>query len=168
MTLNENQPEPTDLLCAGSLGRRISVLARLLEQVLRRRIARHGVVPGQFAQLLALYDEQPLSRRELCRRVCVEQSTMARTLARMERDGLVAYSADPAFARPRHVVLTPYALALRDELLSVADEVNEVAVDGLRPQERLAFAEAIEQLISNLRSRGHLPAGMGGTTQEER
>ncbi|HEY8111643.1 MAG TPA: helix-turn-helix domain-containing protein [Actinomycetes bacterium] len=46
------------------------------------RIAPHGVVPGQFAQLLALYEEDDLTQRELCDRIRIEQATMANTLQR--------------------------------------------------------------------------------------
>ena len=40
------------------------------------------MVPGQFAQLLALYEEEPLTQRELSDRVQIEQPTMAYTLKR--------------------------------------------------------------------------------------
>ncbi|HZD13628.1 MAG TPA: hypothetical protein VE196_00520, partial [Pseudonocardiaceae bacterium] len=50
----------------GSLGYQINHLGRLLAQALHRRIAPMGVVPGQFAQMLALFEQDGLSQRELC------------------------------------------------------------------------------------------------------
>ena len=52
---------PATLPRQSSLGYQVNHLARLMAQALRERIAPFGVVPGQFAQLLALY-EQDASR----------------------------------------------------------------------------------------------------------
>jgi DNA-directed RNA polymerase specialized sigma24 family protein len=65
-----------------SLGYQVNHLARLLEHRLRDRIAPLGVLPGQFAQMLTLYEADGLTQAELCDRVQVEQPTMANTLAR--------------------------------------------------------------------------------------
>lgn len=72
-----------------SLGYQVNHLARMLAQALRERIAPLGVVPGQFAQLLVLHEQDGLTQAQLCERVRIEQPTMANTLARMERDGLI-------------------------------------------------------------------------------
>ena len=82
-----------------SLGYQINHLGRLLAQALHQRIAPMGVVPGQFAQLLALFEQDGLSQRELCERVRIEQPTMANTLHRMERDALIRREPDPADGR---------------------------------------------------------------------
>lgn len=68
-----------------SLGYQVNHLARLLAQALAAQIAPFGVVPGQFAQLLALFEQDGMTQRELCDRVRIEQPTMANTLQRMQR-----------------------------------------------------------------------------------
>lgn len=56
-------------------------------RVLRARACRfndqedYGVVPGQFPALLALYERDEQTQRELCEVASVDQSTMAKTLA---------------------------------------------------------------------------------------
>ncbi|MGO9159266.1 MAG: GNAT family N-acetyltransferase [Streptosporangiaceae bacterium] len=67
----------------------VNRLARLFEAALRQRIAAHGVVPCQFPALLALFENDGRTQRELCDTASVDQPTMAKTLARMRRDGLV-------------------------------------------------------------------------------
>jgi DNA-binding MarR family transcriptional regulator len=133
-----------------SLGYQVNHLARLLEQALRIRIDAYGVVPGQFAQLLALFDEEPLTQRELCDRVRIEQSTMAYTLQRMERDGLVERVTDPDDGRRVRISLTPRARALRSPLTSAAVEVNEAATRGMAESEVAVLLGAVERLIGNL------------------
>lgn len=82
-----------------SLGYIINQVARQFARVLQEQIAPLGVVPGQFAQLLALYEEDGVTQQDLCKKVQVEQPTMASTLARMERDGLIARRPHPTDGR---------------------------------------------------------------------
>lgn len=133
-----------------SLGYQVNHLARLLEQLLRLRIEGHGVVPGQFAQLLALYEEEPLTQRELCERVRIEQSTMAYTLQRMERGGLIERTADPDDGRRVQITLTPKARALEDTLAVAAREVNDAATSGMSEAEIATLMSGVERMIKNL------------------
>ncbi len=136
---------------ATSLGYQINYLARLLEQTLRQRINKYGVVPGQFAQLLALYEEEPLTQRELCERVRIEQPTMAYTLQRMERDGLIVRVPDSlSDRRQTHISLTPQAKELRIPLTTEAQNGNKIATRGLTQAEVYTFMSIMERIIRNL------------------
>jgi len=133
-----------------SLGYQVNLLARLFELALRRRIAPHGVVPGQFPALLSLFVEDGLTQAELGRRVSIEQPTMANTLNRMERDGLVRRVPDPADRRRVRIHLTDAARALEPQLIAAAREVNALATDGLDAGELAAFTATLERIVGNL------------------
>jgi len=133
-----------------SLGYQVNHLARLLAQALGASIAPHGVVPGQFAQLLALFEEDDLTQRELCDRVRIEQATMANTLKRMQRDGLVDCLPDPADGRRMRVKLTERARTLEADLVSAARDVNAAATQGVSDEEVAAFMRITATLIRNL------------------
>lgn len=135
-----------------SLGYQVNHLARLLERALRERIAEFGVVPGQFAQLLALYDTDRLTQSQLCMRVQIEQPTMAKTLARMERDGLINRTPDPGDRRSSLVTLTPHARDLEPALVGAAGSVNAQATAGLAKAEITQFMQIVATLIANLES----------------
>jgi DNA-binding MarR family transcriptional regulator len=137
-----------------SLGYQVNHMARLFEYLLRLRIEGHGVVPGQFAQILALYEEEPLTQRELCERVQIEQSTMAYTLQRMERAGLIERLVDPDDGRRAQITLTPRARALEGTLVSAARQVNNTAVRGMSDAEVAAFMSGMEKMIENLEAAG--------------
>ncbi|MEV0285667.1 MarR family transcriptional regulator [Kribbella sp. NPDC050820] len=143
----------TDGLFRGeSLGYQVNHLARLLAQTLAARIAPYGVVPGQFAQLLVLFEEDGLTQRELCDRVRIEQATMAKTLQRMQRDGLVRCDPDPADKRRIRVYLTDHARELQPDLVAAAQSVNALAVEGLTEAEAAGYLEVTARLIGNLES----------------
>jgi DNA-binding MarR family transcriptional regulator len=133
-----------------SLGYQVNYLARLLAQALHERIAPLGVVPGQFAQLLTLYAEDGLTQRELCDRVGIEQPTMANTLQRMERDGLIRREPDPADGRRARVLLTDRARDLEAPLVAAAQDVNALATKGLDQREVAALLHAVSRVVANL------------------
>jgi DNA-binding MarR family transcriptional regulator len=137
----------------GSLGYQVNQLGRLLAQGLGGRIAAYGVVPGQFAQLLALFEEDGLTQRELCDRVRIEQATMANTLQRMQRDGLVRVVPDPNDRRRVRVYLTDRARAIEDDLVAAARELNALATNGLTEAEIAQYLDWTKRLITNLEDR---------------
>lgn len=140
-----------------SLGYQVNYLARLLAHALRDRIEKFGVVPGQFAQLLALYEQEGQTQRELCERVCIEQPTMANTLKRMERDGLIERVADPRDARRSRVMLTDEAKRKENDLTGAAKEVNGIATKGIDEEELSAFMTTLARIIRNLEGDGGQP-----------
>lgn len=133
-----------------SLGYQVNHLARLLAKALHERIATHGVVPGQFAQLLALYEQDGRSQHELCERVRIDQSTMAHTLRRMERDGLIRRTTDPVDRRRALITLTERARGLENDLVEAAQEVNAAATRGFTDEEVAVYLGLVARLIDNL------------------
>jgi DNA-binding MarR family transcriptional regulator len=140
----------THLARQESLGYQVNHLARLFSQAIAGCLAPHGVVPGQFAQLLALFEQDGLSQRELCDRIRIEQPTMAKTLQRMQRDGLVRCVADPGDGRRIRVYLTEHARSIETELIAAVRTVNAAATHELTDAEIATYLRLTERLISNL------------------
>jgi DNA-binding MarR family transcriptional regulator len=133
-----------------SLGYQINHLARLLEAALRMRIAPHGVAPGQFAQLLALYEQDGVSQSELCRVVQIDQSTMALTLRRMERDGLVSRQPSQQDRRQMEIWLTDRARDLEATLVASAHETNALATAGVSEADLATTKRVIARMVDNM------------------
>lgn len=132
-----------------SLGYQVNLLARLMAQLLAERIAEYGVVPGQFAQLLALYEQDGQTATELCRAVQIEPGTMTKTLQRMERDGLVERRPDPRDGRAARIHLTARARELEPLLTATATGINAEVLGELRARRAGDFMSSLAQLIAN-------------------
>src|ERR1700739_1297140 len=111
-----------------SVGYQIALLSRLYERRFQDALVDLGVAPGQFAHLLMLFEQDGLTQAALCKRINVEQPTMANTLDRMERDGLVRRQPDPEDRRRATVHLTPRALEMRTAVMDRARKVAGQAV----------------------------------------
>ncbi|GAB7081326.1 MarR family winged helix-turn-helix transcriptional regulator [Megalodesulfovibrio paquesii] len=128
----------------------MNLTARRFEQTLRKRIAPHGVQPAQFGALVVLREEGPLSQTALSERLSIEQPTMANTLSRMERDGLVQRQCSEADRRVTLFRLTPKAVALLPVLEETAAAVNAEALEALNEAERTMLFAALKHLIRRL------------------
>ena len=84
--------------------------ARLFAKGMDRRLKEAGLSSGQLPLFFALGDGRALSQKALVEIVSIEQSTMAATLSRMERDGLIERTANPDDGRSALFKLTPAAL----------------------------------------------------------
>jgi DNA-binding MarR family transcriptional regulator len=128
-------------------------MARLFAKGLQQNIKPLGLAPAQFMTLLALWEEDGLTQRELVERLDVEQATMANTLTRMERDRLIERRAHPEDGRSQSIHLTPKAVSLRGPATDAARAVNGEALRGLSEEERLLFLDLTRRVIDALKER---------------
>ena len=133
-----------------SAGFLVNHMARLFANALHARIRPLGIAPAQFMTLLELWEGDGLTQRDLVYRLDVEQATMANTLGRMERDGLIVRRASPSDARSQTIHLTKKALALREPAISAAMDVNAAALADLSDDDRARFLAMMRQAIATL------------------
>ena len=80
------------------LGLAVNTLGRCIVRSLAQRTVKHGVLPGAYPVIAWLMHFQEATQTELSRLIGIEQPTMAITLRRMERDGIIERSPDPSMA----------------------------------------------------------------------
>ena len=123
-------------------------LARLFAQNLRKEIAPLGLAPAQFMTLLELWSEDGQTQKQLVERLAVEQATMANTIARMERDGLVVRKKRSDDARSRSIYLTKKAISLEGKATSAARQINQRILGVLSAQERKVLLQLMQRIVA--------------------
>ncbi len=129
-------------------------LARLFAQRLAEAIAPLGLSPGVFPALLELWEQDGRTQAELARALDIEQPTMAATLDRMERDGLIRREPDPEDGRRRRVLLTQKARALRVPATEAAGRENARATKGFSDGDAEQLLALMHRAIANLKAGG--------------
>lgn len=124
-------------------------MARLFASELQTALKPLGLAPAQFMTLLELWEENSLTQKQLVQRLDVEQATMANTLRRMERDGLIIRRANPKDGRAQFICLTVEAMQLERAAKMAAGQVNGKALHGINGLP--AFLAQIGQVIGNLK-----------------
>jgi DNA-binding MarR family transcriptional regulator len=130
-----------------SAGYLVNLLARKFARGLAARLAPLGLTIGTFPALLELWDEDGLTQKDLVMRLDIEQATMANTLARMERDGLVIRKKDASDGRAQRIWLTDRARSLRAAAVGAAGVENAVRLAGLSKAEIDQFLDLIWRMI---------------------
>lgn len=127
-------------------------MARLFALGLQERIRPLGLAPAQFMTLLELWNEENLTQKDLVQRLDVEQATIANTLNRMQRDGLIERHENPDDRRAQMIRLTPKARALREDATRAAQVQNEKALAGFSPGEREVFLAMMKRAIDAMQA----------------
>ena len=130
-----------------SAGYLTNQLARLFERGLSARIRPLGLTTGAFPALVELWEREGLTQKELVERLDIEQATMANTLARMQRDGLIARQRSKADGRVQEIRLTDLGNSLRAPAIAAAETVNDTALSGLSSDERDQFLTLVSKII---------------------
>lgn len=126
---------------------------RLLRRLADRKLRALGLSSGHLPVINALIAGEPMSQKALAEAASIEQPTMAATLARMERDGIVERRPDP---RDRRVALFSMTAATRAKvgaLREAVEEVNQEALSALPADQRAAFRRHLEAMALGLEER---------------
>lgn len=123
---------------------------RLLSRLTDARPKECGVMSGRVPILACLNHNPPMTQSALARAILIEQPTMAATLARMERDGLIERHAGPADGRSSLIRLTPAAVAKFPAVRAVLARGHEEMQAGFSPAERAAPLDLLGRVVANV------------------
>lgn len=135
-----------------SVGYLVNHLARLLAQRLQQRLASHDLALGAFPALLELWEKEGLTQKQIIQKLDIEQATMANTLKRMERDGLIVRKRDASDGRIQRIYLTDRARELETPAKAEAHRVNAELFAGIDPAEHEAFVATMQKLVARMKA----------------
>src|SRR6476646_3221542 len=135
-----------------SAGYMTNLAARLFAREVDRKVRELGVSAGYLPVFFALAAGNALTQTALASVAAIQQPTMAATLTRMERDGLVQRRPDPNDGRSSLISLTPAAQKKVKAVEMAVSKVNDRALSGLTGKERAAFMTALEAIIHSLQT----------------
>jgi MarR family transcriptional regulator for hemolysin len=125
-------------------------IARLMARAIDMRLKPIGMSSGYMPVMFALAHGDALSQRALTEFAAIEQPTMAATLSRMERDGLVVRRPDPTDRRAWLYTLSDEGKEKSVKVRQAGQEINQAALAGLTENERDVFLAALAKVVSNL------------------
>lgn len=131
-------------------GHLISLAARGFARLSEARLKPLGFGVGHLPVLVALRDGQVDTQRDLARFAKIEQPPMAQMLARMERDGLIRRTPDPADGRSSRITLTEVARARMPSAVAALLQGNQEALRDFTDEEAGALVDLLTRLIANL------------------
>jgi DNA-binding MarR family transcriptional regulator len=124
--------------------------ARSFARALQMRLAVHSVSYGHWSFLRILWESEGLTQRQLSGQAGVMEPTTFSALKAMERLGYVVRKPSPTSRKEVHVYLTRKGRALKNKLVPLAEEVNEVALRDVESADVAATRRTLLAFIENL------------------
>ena len=124
--------------------------ARGFARALQMRLAEHAVSYGHWSSLRILWESEGLTQRQLSGQAGVMEPTTFSALNAMERLGYVVRKPSPTSRKEVHVYLTRKGRGLKDKLVPLAEEVNEVALRDIGAADIATTRRTLLAFIENL------------------
>jgi MarR family transcriptional regulator, organic hydroperoxide resistance regulator len=123
---------------------------RALLRALQMRLTEHSVSLGHWTFLRILWEKDGLTQRELSEQAGVMEPTTFSALKAMEKLGYVTRRQLPGNKKKVFVFLTPKGRLLKSKLIPLAEEVNAIAVRGVKPADIAIARQMLLTIIDNL------------------
>jgi DNA-binding MarR family transcriptional regulator len=128
----------------------INMASRAFSRLGERRVRALGFNIGQLPVLYLLRNGAQMSQKDLAKFAKIEQPSMAQMLARMERDGLIRRTPDPADGRSSLVSLTEAAVAKLPAARQALEEGRDRVLSGFSADEVQTLVQLMRRLNQNL------------------
>jgi len=132
------------------VGQLINRASRLLVRAGDARLRPLGLAGAQIPVVAMLKHHGPMTQKQLAEMAQIEQPSMAQTLARMERDGMVERRADPADRRSSSVHLTELAMSKLPEAQKALNQGERKVLAGLSEGEVATLLDLLQRVVANL------------------
>lgn len=123
---------------------------RVFLRSLQVRLARHDVQLGHWTFLRILWEQDGLTQRELSDEAGFMEPTTVIALRSMESLGYVTREHGPDNRKNLYVFLTPKGRLLKQVLVPLAEEVNQIALTGVADADVAATRRTLLSMLDNL------------------
>ena len=128
----------------------IFALARSHRARAASMLADIGLFPGQEILLMQLSEKDGEPQKTLCESIGLDHSTVAKSVARLERDGLIERRKCPNDGRISQVHLTREGREMTERITRVWAELERQTVEGLSAEERVQLMATAKKIIPRM------------------
>ena len=133
-------------------GQLIKLLHDRLEKQANNTLRAQDLTMMQISVLMELQKaEQQLSMKELERKFCIAQSTVAGIISRLEQKGFVESFGDAADKRVKLVHITPAGEACCREAAGYMEQAEQTLLQGFSEEEKTMFNLLLTRAAENMR-----------------
>jgi MarR family transcriptional regulator, organic hydroperoxide resistance regulator len=124
--------------------------SRAFHRALQVRLAEHGVPFGHWTFLRILWESDGLTQKELSARAGVMEPTTFIAMKAMESLGYIVRKQLPTNKKNMYVHLSDKGRALKKLLVPLAEDTNNVSIEGIAPEDIKTTRAVLLAMIENL------------------
>jgi len=122
---------------------------RAFMRILQLRLMEHSVSFGHWTFLRILWEKDGLTQKELSVEAGVVDPTTHAALKTMEKLGYISRRKSPNNKKNIYIYLTKKGRDLQNELIPLAVEINEAAVNGVTEDDIVTTRRTLRNIIDN-------------------
>lgn len=147
----DSQDQSQDELAQERLAHLVKNAARAFIRALEMRLTEHTLASyGHWTILRILWRDDGLSQRELSQRAGVTESTTLTAVKALETLGYIERTHLLGNNKKVHVFLTKSGKSLKRKLVPLAEDVNEISVQGVTAEEVATTRKVLLAITRNL------------------
>ena len=123
---------------------------RAYSRALQLRLAHHDVSFGHWTFLRILWESDGLTQSELSVQAGVMEPTTFTAMKKMESLGYITKRQSPENKKNLYIHLTPKGRKLKQLLVPLAEEVNQISVEGVSESDVATTRRVLLAILSNL------------------
>lgn len=124
--------------------------SRYFRLALQNRLRRHGLGFSHWFYLRALWLEDGITQRELCKRIESVEPAAVTALSGLERGGYIRRLRDEHNRRQVKIFITPKGRALESDLMPFAERISAAGVAGVPERELAIVRRVLNRIRSNM------------------
>ncbi len=121
-----------------------------LAEAFNERLLKVGITRVQWIALYYLGEYDELNQKELGDLMDIKQSSVARLIDRMEKEGYVTRQKHISDRRITKLILTDKGKKYREDLLPEGEKMAQVFTEGISDEEISTFLKVIDKMLSNI------------------
>lgn len=114
------------------------------------QLVEYGIYPGQVPVVILLSKREGLSQSEICRELKIKPSTVAVSMKRMEKNGLIVRKTDEKDQRIQRIYGTDKLKMSQKEIYKIVQENEKIMMDGFTESELHLMNRFLHQIYENL------------------
>lgn len=133
------------------IGGRFMILSILNRRQMAGRATGYELYPGQLQLLDAVMLHPGIPQQDVASRLGVSPASIAQSVKRLERAGLVEKHADQRNLRRNQLFATSAGIDAANQYRECFDEINQMMFDHFSEEDLSALAGYLDRMIENLR-----------------
>lgn len=127
----------------------ISYTYRMIQKKFAKELAPYNIGWGHFAILMAVYEEEGRSQDELALSRGFDKTMIAKSMVKLENEGLICRRSDPDDKRVKRLYITDKGRALRPDLQQIGVDICKMLLKDFNDMETAVVIEHMRKVAHN-------------------
>lgn len=117
------------------------------------KLALHDITRVQWIALYYIGEDEGITQKDLSDKMNIKESTVARLIDRMEKEGTVERIKNSKDRRVTKLHLTEMGKEKREAVMPIGEEFSRDGIDGISQEHLKIFKEVLQKIIINVKGK---------------